>query len=123
MGHLKTKSQKRRVKFNTTRRIVHEYENPELPPIPKPDIFDRMLAKTNVATIYKPPAGPYPKSLRSKVAKAAKQRLTLRYNVERLGKKLRGIPESDIRSLMPRSRYRSRRIPNSAIPPSGTGDE
>ena len=122
MGYLKTKNQKRRVKFNTTRRRVHVYENPELSPVRKGDIFDRMLAKTNVATIYKPPAGPYPKSLRSKVAKAAKQKLTLRYNLGRLRETLRRIPESDtvnVRSLMPRSR----RISNSALPPSETGDE
>ena len=120
MGRL---TKRQRVKFNNTRRRVHVYENTELSPVRKGDIFDRMLAKTNVATIYKPPAGPYPKSLRSKVAKAAKQKLTLRYNLGRLRETLRRIPESDIRSLMHRSRSRSRRISNSAIPSSGTGDE
>jgi hypothetical protein len=104
MGRL---TKKQRVKFNNTRRRVHVYENTELSPVRKGDIFDRMLAKTNVATIYKPPAGPYPKSLRSKVAKSAKSRLALRHRLARLSERLSRMPEHenvDSASLFSRTR-------------------
>ena len=92
MGRL---TKKQRVKFNNTRRRVHVYEPTELSPIPKPDIFDRMLAKTNVATLYRQPSGPYSKGLRSKVAAAAKTRLALRHRLARLSERLNRMPENE----------------------------
>lgn len=100
------------------------------------DMFDDMLDKINAAKLAKRPSGHYPLARRGNVARHATSRLTFRHRLARLGKTLRRIPESttvDISALVSRPRshrpnlthstLRSRRISNSAIPPSGTGDE
>ena len=118
-------TKRRRVKFNNTRRRVHVYTPTELSPIPKPDIFDRMMAKMNARKLTVP--GKYLLVDRHKVASAAKSRLAIQHKLGQLRTTLKNIPENDeiafstLLSRSGRSRYNSKRTPSSfsnALPPS-----
>ena len=127
MGHFTKRhiTKRHRVKFNNTRRKLHVYTPTELSPIPKPDMFDKMLATMNARKLIV--HGKYPRADRNKVASAAPSRLAIRHKLGRLGEALKNIPENDeiafstLLSRSRRSRYKSKRHPSSfpnALPPS-----